>query len=54
MFFSTAPEPLLTGGRVRAATAAKGGGDLVPGINAVAVVVEVAPERLELLGSEEA
>jgi hypothetical protein len=42
----------LDGGRGAAVTAAKGGGDLVPGINAVAVVVEVAPEGLELLGAE--
>ena len=52
MFFSTAPEPLLTGGRGAAATAAEGGGDLSPSVDAMAVVLEVAPERVELLGSE--
>jgi hypothetical protein len=40
------------GGRGAAATAAKGSGDLVPSVNTVAVVLEVAPEGLELLGAE--
>jgi len=46
------PRTAFDGGRGAAATAAEGGGDLMPGVNAVAVVLEVAPERVELLGSE--
>ena len=50
MFFSTAPEPVLTGGRGASVAAAESGGDLLPGVQALVVAQEIAEQGGKFIG----